>query len=449
MQNDILALDIPNKARALKMGKNIAVNMLDEDILFGENGFAYEWEDVRGELYFMLDYGWDLPYITNEEENMQRFGDHVLNEERFPSFTGTPAQRLKKLQDKFKEIGWKGLMLWVASQPAGFKYDEPYSPKVLEFFKERILWAKEAGIEYWKLDLGKFMHDTQFRNDLNRLASEIYPELIIEQTICPSALNGDIFKDGRFLDDWRKDLYVETFRECKIFRSGDVSVELSVPTTFDRIGYMLKNATGNVNCECDPYIAAGAGYTTSILRSATDTSLKGKCLDETRACIRWHSIAPPFQEKKAYVSDEVLLSQYTFGETWVPRAANKTVTQGAFKVFSRDTRLPDVEGEAYVCASQNGKMPYSVAVLNAPGKENSPVTVTCYPEESTDRMGVFGRTCTLRVRLRKPEAIEALDLISLKKYKVGFTYDEGFVVLDELKSETRDNSLSAVMLYFR
>ena len=52
---------------------------------------------IRGDLYLMLDDGWDVPYGVHPDKSRDRFGTLELDEERFPSFTGTPAQRLKKL----------------------------------------------------------------------------------------------------------------------------------------------------------------------------------------------------------------------------------------------------------------------------------------------------------------------------------------------------------------
>lgn len=80
---------------------------------------------IRGDLYLMLDDGWDVPYGVHPDKSRDRFGTLELDEERFPSFTGTPAQRLKKLNDFVKESGWRGLGLWVPAQAAGSIEKDP------------------------------------------------------------------------------------------------------------------------------------------------------------------------------------------------------------------------------------------------------------------------------------------------------------------------------------
>lgn len=39
-----------------------------------------------------------------------------MNTERFPSFTGEPAERLKALTDSVEALGWKGLGGWICTQ---------------------------------------------------------------------------------------------------------------------------------------------------------------------------------------------------------------------------------------------------------------------------------------------------------------------------------------------
>ena len=262
----------PLKARAMSASgeacEKLAVNMLDEEILFGEGGFASMFPREREQLYFMLDYGWDVPYITDPAENMVRFGGLELNTDRFPSFTGTPAERLKKLNDKIKECGWRGLCIWVPSQPEGTNYDVPFTPDVIDYWRERILWCREADVRYWKLDLGAYMHNPEFRKLLTELGRKLYPALCIEQTICPAALNGSIEADGRFADEENAPKFAQTYECCDLFRSGDVSVELGNVTSLDRIAYLLKSPGAEINCECNPLLAASLGMTMGIMRSA-------------------------------------------------------------------------------------------------------------------------------------------------------------------------------------
>ena len=89
--------------------------MLNEDTLLGENGLARTlFPKTRDGLYFMLDDGWDIPIVSPNEY----YGSVILDIDKFPSYTGTPAERLKKLNNAFKELGWRGIGLWIACQEA-------------------------------------------------------------------------------------------------------------------------------------------------------------------------------------------------------------------------------------------------------------------------------------------------------------------------------------------
>lgn len=412
-QNDVVGMSLerfPLKKRAMeRSGKEcekLAVNMLDEEILFGEGGFAEQYPRERDQLYFMLDYGWDIPYLTDPAENMVRFGGHELNLDRFPSFTGTPAERLKKLNAKIQEYGWRGLCIWVPSQPAGINDQKPFSPDIIDYWRERILWSKEAGIRYWKLDLGAYMHDPEFRCMLTSLGHELYPALCIEQTICPAPLNGNIEKDGRFADEESAPRFATTYANCDLFRSGDVSVELGNVTSIDRIVYLLQAPGAIINCECNPLLGASLGHTLGIMRSELHRggSENGDKLGEITAALNWHRFAPPFEGGTAQASNEILLAQHTYGETWVPNASNKTVTQGAPAVLARSTPLPTVtsgQESGYVTASQNPTGAYAVAFIPRPMAQktaHSLPTVTCYPAANTTLFGIFGDFEALRLQ---------------------------------------------------
>ncbi len=428
-QNDVVGMSteqFPLKKHAMEACgsacEGLAVNMLDEEILFGEGGFAQQYPDERAELFFMLDYGWDIPYLTNPAENMVRFGGHELNTDRFPSFTGTPAERLKKLNAKIQTCGWQGLGIWVPSQPEGLNHQEPFSPEIMDYWRERILRSKEADIRYWKLDLGAYMHNPQFRRMLTELGHELYPALCIEQAICPAALNGKIEEDGLFANEENAPHFTETYANCDLFRSGDVSVELGNVTSLDRIAHLLKTPGAVINCECNPLLAASLGHTVGLMRSELHRggSENGDKLEEITATLNWHRFAPAFAGGTATASAKILSAQHTYGETWVPNASNKTVTQSAPAVFARNTSLPKVlEGEdsRYVTASQNPSGAYSIASVPRPMADGCPLpppVVECYPDSQTTLIGVFGEFAQLRVTLKgltkKPLRILAQDL---------------------------------------
>ena len=43
-------------------GDNNARAFIREETVFGEDGFAYQFPDVRGDLFLLMDDGWDVPY---------------------------------------------------------------------------------------------------------------------------------------------------------------------------------------------------------------------------------------------------------------------------------------------------------------------------------------------------------------------------------------------------
>ena len=70
---------------------------LNSRILFGEEGWARDWEGIRGDLIFLIDDGWDVPYLTRPQQQGFAFGSLIVDSVRFPECTGTPAERLKVL----------------------------------------------------------------------------------------------------------------------------------------------------------------------------------------------------------------------------------------------------------------------------------------------------------------------------------------------------------------
>ena len=434
MQNSILNKDFPLKENAQKRsgdGKNFPMNMIDYDLVFKKGGYLDEFPDEREHLYFMLDYAWDIDFISDPNKNMQYFGGLELSKEKFPSIKGTPQERLKTLNDMVKARGWKGLLLWVPTQPEGFNKKENFPEFDKNYWREKFLWLKFAEIEIIKLDLGAFMHDVSYRKRIEDIKNEVYPELIIEQTICPSPLSGNIDKDGRFIDDTRAPLYTKTYEFSSFFRSGDVSFELGDVTTLDRLAHLLKKPNNHISCEDCVIIAAALGLSFGLMRSSVNDTVKDKQLKEVTACVNWHRFAPPFTSGYAKASDKILYSSYSYGETWVPRAANKTVIQGAPKILARNTLLPDATGTRYIVASQNPSKAYSVASIKRPSKEDDVLPkVICYPEENTEIFGIFGDFKKLSFKINKPRKIYMQNLINGDVSEESIIYKDGMLVFN-------------------
>lgn len=83
-------------------GAGMARNEINEQALFGNRGWAKVlYPQVRKDMYLLLGEGWDRKGPANL----------LLDEKKFPSFTGLPYERLRKLNDAIRAEGWRGLAL--------------------------------------------------------------------------------------------------------------------------------------------------------------------------------------------------------------------------------------------------------------------------------------------------------------------------------------------------
>ena len=120
--------------------------IISEHSLFDRSfpfGWAYFYEKVRSDLFFVMDDGWDVP-VTDFKKY---FGTLLPDSGKFPEATAgrDGAEALKYLCDKVTDLGWKGLGGWVCAQEpsAGKKYGSPE-----EYWKSRLKAANKAGFSY-------------------------------------------------------------------------------------------------------------------------------------------------------------------------------------------------------------------------------------------------------------------------------------------------------------
>lgn len=361
-------------------GAKCARDSMDEGTVFGKGGMAENSVKPRGELYLVLDDGWDVPIGFDPYVHREYFGSLEVNEERFPGVKGSPAEKLKALNERAKSFGWKGIGIWVAAQKCGKDYRQPFSSADREYWRERISWCKHAGVTYWKVDWGTSEHDVAFRRFLTDTAAELYPELTIEQTVCCPPVNGDADglrrgAVGRFRDDKEiSRLFGEIAAFSDVFRTYDVTPAFSVATTLDRTAFLLPFAKGYLNVEDELYLAAALGCQMGIMRSGygkgSDDWDDSDRLKEADAALAWQRIAPPFSGGKVEISGEILADEWTFKENefWYQAVNGRTVRQGAPASISRNALLPVVlTGVAgvkpFVVCSLHPGGTYSVAVL--------------------------------------------------------------------------------------
>ena len=349
---------------------------LNEDIIFGKDGLVTSYPTIRKNLYFVLDDGWDVPYGKNVKEDYP-FASHILREDRFPSFIGTPEEKLKKLVDKIKSYGWKGVGIWVCAQGYGDDYQK--EPKELKkYLTSRLLWSKYAGIDYWKVDWGKHDSSYEFRKLLSSLKNKIYPHLIVEHAKCLPPVNGfncNEDKKHKYQYPYNNDLkeYIDKILPISdVFRSYDCTEELETTTTIERIAYLLKNnPTCIINCEDQLYLGAVLGMAFGIMRNrkAAVVGNKRKChfrQNEAIAAMNYRAISPVFTGGEIHVSKEYFQDSHQFGKYWCKEVTDNNVIQQAPRRISRNMPLPRVYqiGDVpYVASCKDSKGNYAIGTF--------------------------------------------------------------------------------------
>ena len=370
---------------------------MNEASIFG-TGKYQNWANffpaIREDLFFVMDDSWDIPADVNTRDN-DYLGTTELNEERFPSFTGTPTERLQKLVQKFKDMGWKGAGGWICAQKSGNFADVDEET----YWTERLKAANDAGISYWKVDWGRNAHDGEWRQMLGRLAKEHAPNLWIENAM-----------QNEFIE----------FSDA--YRTYDVEYIMAQAPTIQRVTNLLPfkaqaGAKGIINCEDEPYIAVGLGCAIGVMRHPFAGNLPNgvqdeafppvghnykQCLDELTRAVRWHRLAEPFGVDGDYVADTIRLTDsWILGEyeTWNRgRKVGSVMRESAPARVSRRMALPEVadttSSRPFMLASTypNDAVALS-AIGRAIGREyvTKEVSVTIEGKDWSAPLGLFGR----------------------------------------------------------
>lgn len=404
-------------------------NHLTQDAVFGENGWAYFIPEVSKDLFIMFDVGWDIPSGIDFNDSRWRLGSVELAVDKFPDCAGTPAERLKKLNQMCIDHRWKGAGIWVAAHPAVKNPAENMSRKEIEnYYRERFNWSREAGIKYWKVDYGTFGGEHWFRKMLSDLSRETNSGVVVENARnsaptndyeCPWDID-NYHETGKFVE-WGDGSVLEKTTKMigysDAFRTYDVMAHLSVPTTLDRAAQQLavtsKNKENNciLNTEDEMYIGAALGCAIGIMRHPQWMDLKDNNYDPFNArkriteivrTVSWQRIAPAFGVGAAPVQlDENYLSDsWTFakGDTWASWFDGEEVVQKAPARVARGMDLPEVEikGEPpFVIATRHPNGAVAVATLPRVSSDKSlyhpEAEVTLNDLEAEFPIGVFGK----------------------------------------------------------
>lgn len=408
---------------------------------------------IRQDLTFIMDDSWDIPkgeldanglcdkYGASKRPDGTNYDNPylarvALDETRFPSFTGGDMQRLRKLVGAVRQRGWRSLGGWICAQDP-IMYTKEYTGKdntmnnskqwteqqEEKFWKKRLAESDWAGFDYWKVDWGNKDRNEAFRRNLSKWGREVAPGVVIEHAS---------FQDGG-------PHHPEYISFSQTIRSYDVNNNIAQAQTLQRLNDLGEQADterdgwGIINCEDEPYIAAGLGCAIGVMRhpyvgdmpdGRPDTyfadygdgsrRLKNR-LNETVRAVRWHRIAVPFtHKKKQWLADRVKLSESGNGKSWDAPAR-----------MSRCMPLPVITGDGaqsdarpYVLASLYDNECAALAVINrniAGVYQQQKVDVSFEPLRWDRKVGIFGycKSVTLNYQQglpSKPFKVFAQDL---------------------------------------
>ena len=439
---------------------------LNEEVIFGADGWLNFYPEVRSDLFFLLDDGWDVPYGAGQgssPDRMSVFGTMALNPQRFPSFAGNPAEGLAQLTRRIRDAGWRGSGLWVAIQSQAELGMEAWRGcSRRDEWKRKLEWCAEGGISYLKVDWGQASGDISFRQMLTDLKNEIAPQIVIEHCCCQPPVNGlssDGTGSGRRLtgpeDAELRAWELQALKASDVWRIYDWIEPLSVPQSIDRIvtDISLIEKSGSrtlVSAEDAVYAGAALGCAFGVMRSSLQTTdshrwptFPSRRLREVDRAVRWERLAPAFAptaDDKISWSGEVLFDSWSFGpgEYWYAPICGKEVRQGAPAVVARGMGLPEVRADGerpFVLSARNPNGALSVAALPRIAGERSvtpPADVIIDADLTPETpLGVFGEMKTLSLRASCQRRLFAQDLAggAVHDITAAAYFTEGKVVL--------------------
>ncbi|MBC7959340.1 MAG: hypothetical protein H7X94_05695, partial [Vallitaleaceae bacterium] len=317
------------------------------------------------------------------------------------------------------------------------------------------------------------------------LGKEVAPSLLIEHARNCGPLNDDecpwdtpLIKRSGLFKEWgegnnlKKTIEFVEFSE--IFRTYDVSVSLTVPSTLDRVVELFNaySETGNgclLNCESEPFIGAVLGCAIGVMSSMYQNNIvtsqvtdgKNFMLEQFIRAVRWQRIAPAWGVGigKSCLDTNYLSDNWDFrkGSDWVDYFGVKLVKQLAPARVSRGMELPEVDlsgDEApYVICSKHPSGAISVASLPRinveSGRYYPKASVELTVAEINKPIGIFGKyervTLNLQGALIESQTIWAQDLMKEEAIDItsrvaleGNRFTISGKLLEELCSTTDD-----------
>ena len=269
---------------------------------------------------------------------------------------------------------------------------------------------RDADFTYWKVDWGRHDHDAEWRRKLTDLGHKIAPHTVIEHALAERSIE--------FAD---------------VYRTYDIENVISAPVTIDRIAKLLqqtpKDSPTLINCEDEPYIAAGTGSAIGVMRHPfagalpdgsqdfvfppTSRDLKQR-LDEVTRAVRWHRIAAPIplSAPGAKIDSKRLGDHWILekDETYTPHKIGDRRDASAPARISRGLDLPEVEmpnGDEppFVLASKSAKGAVAITSIGrTTGRKyvTPNARVTLDVGDAPGPFGIFGVYDSLTLRFDHP-----------------------------------------------
>ena len=474
---------------------------LTEEAVFKNPGWEKRLpQSVKKDLFLVFDVGWDVAGGSHAEKAEKWIlGTQDVATDKFPSCIGTSEEKLAKLNELSINAGWKGAGLWIAAQSAlDSKGLKPTEKEVETYFRERFKWSKNAGIFYWKVDYGARGGDINFRKMLTRLAQEEAPGLWVEHGRGSGPFNDDecpwdspnISKTGsyKYWDSGKALTTAHNLLEFSdVLRTYDVSAQLSIPTTIDRVAQLLNSfkslpaGKGIINCEDEPYIAAALGCAIGVMRNPAfivpsdqnyDPQQSRNQMDAVTRAVRWQRMSGAFSVGYNPVQLDSIFNKdywkFKAGESWAKWMTGKTVMQAAPARVARGMELPEVKCDGtvpYVLCSKFPNGNYAVATMLRTDSEKgfyyplAEISIKC---GNVAPVGVFGKYKSLTIQFPKDikiqkvfaqdlagsEAFEITDLIKRKHSSLIIT-GELLELAGLSAASAHDVSEPALVLFFK
>jgi hypothetical protein len=216
-----------------------------------------------------------------------------------------------------------------------------------------------------------------------------------------------------------------------VLRTYDVSAQLSIPTTLDRVAQILNsftskpNSRGIINCEDEPYIAAVLGCASGIMRHPAFLDYPGfeydplqvkKQMDASIRSVRWQRMSPAFSVGSGEINLDTVnnIDYWNFkpGQTWAYWMFGKTVSQIAPARVARGMNLPIVKSDSinpYVICSRFPNGNYAVGTMLRTDSVKGfiyPLADVAIQCDQLAPVGVFGRYKSLTISFENGNTIK-------------------------------------------